>query len=93
MTTEHATELDVTQARQGRRGLHAFTVLVVSLVLGLAVLAIVWLVFAGGFAGKTGSREAPPAVAQSVSTDPGATVRQTEPPQGQKAAANAQTGG
>ena len=91
--TEHASDLDVTDARQGRRGLHAFTVLVVSLALGLAVLATVWMVFAGGFEGKTGSREAPPAVARSVTADPAAPVRQTEPPQGQTAAAKAQTGG
>ena len=75
--TEHATELDVTEARQGRRGLHAFTVLIVSLVLGLVVLAVVWMVFAGGFSGERGSREAPPAVAQSVTADTSAPVRQT----------------
>ena len=68
--TEHAPELDVTEARQGRRGLHAFVILVVSLTLGLIAVFGAWAYYSGGLAGKHGNREAPPQVARSVTTQP-----------------------
>ncbi len=68
--TEHTENLDATEARQGLRGRHAFVVLVVSLVLGLIAVFGAWAYFSGGLAGKHGSGEAPPAVANSVTTAP-----------------------
>ena len=70
--TEHAQDLDATEARQGLRGRHAFVILVVSLVLGLAAVFGAWAYFSGDLAGKRGNREAPPQVAGSVSVQPAA---------------------
>ena len=75
--TQHAPDLDVTEARQGLRGRHAFIILVVSLTLGLIAVFGAWAFFAGDLAGKRGNREAPPAVAQSVTTTP-STPKQTD---------------
>ena len=68
--TEHAENLDATEARQGLRGRHALVILVVSLILGLAAVFGAWAYFSGDLAGKRGNREAPPAVANSVTTAP-----------------------
>ncbi len=73
--TEHASELDVTHARQASRGRHAFVILATSLALVVIAFIVVWSAFAGKFAGRHGNREAPPQVAQSVSVTPN-TVKQ-----------------
>jgi hypothetical protein len=44
--TEHAPEVNVTRARQGRRGVHMFWVLVISTLLTAAVFAVIWMVSA-----------------------------------------------
>ena len=72
MSVEHAPDLDATHARQARRGRHAFVILVVSLTAAIAVVFGVWAGFSGRFSGETGNREAPPAVASSVTTTPAA---------------------
>ena len=75
--TEHAQNLDVTEARQGLRGRHALIILVVSLTLGLIAVFGAWAYYSGDLAGKRASREAPPAVANSVTTTP-STPKQTD---------------
>ncbi len=75
--TEHAPDLDATHARQGARGRHAFIILVVSLTAAIAVVFGAWAGWSGHFRGQTGNKEAPSAVAQSVTTTP-SPVKQTE---------------
>ena len=41
--TEHASDINVTRARQGRRGMHVFWVLVISTVAAAAVLGVIWM--------------------------------------------------
>ena len=65
-----APDLDATDARQARWGRHAFRILVVSLVLGLLALFGAWAVFSGPLAARHGNKEAPPAVARTVDTQP-----------------------
>ncbi len=77
--TEHAPDLDATDARQARRGRHAFVILVVSLTAAIAVVFGAWVGFSGHFRGESGNKEAPPAVAQSVTTTP-QPARQTSAP-------------
>ena len=79
--TEHAPDLDVTHARQALRGRHAFVILVVSLTAAIAVVFGAWMGFAGHFRGENGNKEAPSAVAQSVTTTP-QPARQTSAPGG-----------
>ena len=75
--TEHAQDLDATDARQGLRGRHALVILVVSLTLGLIAVFGAWAYYSGGLAGKRGNGEAPAAVANSVTTTP-STPKQTD---------------
>ena len=56
--TEHAPELDVTHARQARRGRHAFVILVCSLALGLIALAAVYAFYSGSMSRLRVEREA-----------------------------------
>ncbi len=65
MSEHHAIELDVTHARQARRGRHVLVVLIVSTALATIALFGAWAFFSGSLAGKSG--EAPPAAARSVS--------------------------
>jgi hypothetical protein len=67
---EHAPELDVTHARQGRRGRHAFMILICSLGLVLIAFVAVFVFNYGNLAGLRGNREAEPQVAKSVDTAP-----------------------
>jgi hypothetical protein len=68
MTTDHAPDLDVTHARQARRGRHALMILAWSLGLGLIALAVVWAVYSTSLRPLRGNREAPPQVAQAAAT-------------------------
>lgn len=77
--SDHASDLDVTHARQALRGRHALRILVWSLALGLVALAVIFLVYSSSLAGLRGNREAPPQVAHSVSTTPGV-VKQSAAP-------------
>ncbi|MBV8683602.1 MAG: hypothetical protein JO111_12065 [Caulobacteraceae bacterium] len=45
--TPHGPELDATEARQARPAQGSFSMLVISTVVGLVVVAIIWAVFAG----------------------------------------------
>jgi hypothetical protein len=63
--TDHAPDLDATHARQGRRGLHVFVILVVSLTLVVIAFAVIYATHAGGFAVRNGSKEAPPSAART----------------------------
>ncbi len=65
MSEPHAIDLDVTHARQARRGRHVLIVLIVSTALAIVTLFGAWAFFSGSMAGMSG--EAPPAVARSVS--------------------------
>ena len=47
--TEHAPELDVTHARQARRGRHAFVILVCSTLLVVIAFAAIYAFNSGGF--------------------------------------------
>jgi hypothetical protein len=76
--TEHAPDLGATEARQARRGRHAFVVLVISLFLVVIGLFGAWAFYFSDLAGRHGNREAPPAIAQAVNQKPGV-VRQTDP--------------
>ena len=75
--TDHATDIDVTHARQARRGRHAFVILVCSLALGVIVLAAVLTVYFGHLRQLHGNREAEASVARSVTAAPPAPVKQT----------------
>ncbi len=77
MTQHHAVDLDVTHARQARRGRHAFVILVVSLSLVIVALFGAWAYYSGDLAKGHGNKEAPPQVARSVSQTP-APVRQSD---------------
>lgn len=68
--TEHAPELEVTDARQARRGRHAFVILVASLALVVIALAAVFFAHANKLSGRGGETTAPAQVAQSVDTVP-----------------------
>ena len=70
MTEHHAIDLDVTHARQARRGLHAFVILVVSLSLVIIALFGAWAYYSRDLAQGHGNKEAPPQVARSVSQTP-----------------------
>ena len=74
--SDRGPELDVTHARQGRRGRHALIILVTSLALVVVAFAVIFALHAGGFSGQTGNREAPADVARSINQQPG-TVRET----------------
>ena len=70
--TDHAPDLDVTHARQARRGRHAFVILVVSLTAAIAAVFGAWAGWSGAFS-RLHYRETPPAVAGTAP----APVRQT----------------
>jgi len=70
MSEHHAIDLDVTHARQARRGRHAFVILVASLALVVVALLGTWAFYYGGLAGQHGNREAPASVARSVTQEP-----------------------
>ena len=55
---EHAPHLNVTRARQGRRGVHMFWVLVISTVLAAAILGFIWLVQSGPLSRVSGQAAA-----------------------------------
>ena len=75
--TDHAPDIDVTHARQARRGRHAFIILVCSLALGVLVLAAVFTASFAGLRHLHGNREAEPRVARTITAAPPAPVRQT----------------
>ena len=52
--SEHAPELNVTRARQGRRGVHIFWVLTISLLLTVLAFAVIWAVNSGQLARVNG---------------------------------------
>ena len=58
MTTEpvpeHAPDLDATHARQGRRGMHAFIILVVSLALVVVAYVVIYAMHAQPLSGQGG---------------------------------------
>ena len=71
---EHGPVLEATEARQGRRGLHALWILIISTALAAIVLAILLAIQAPGLSGPGGQVRANDA---SVST-PLTQARQTE---------------
>ena len=54
----HAPDLDATHARQGRRGRHAFVILIVSLPLVVIAYVVIYAGHAGGLMGPRGGQEA-----------------------------------
>ena len=81
MSENNATHMDVTEARQGRRGRHALIVLVASTTLGILALLAAWAYYSNDMAGKRGNREAPPQVARTVhDSTAGAVARQNDGP-------------
>ncbi len=54
---DHAPELDVTHARQARRGLHALAILVASTLLVLIALFGAWAFYSGWLGGPRGGQE------------------------------------
>ena len=74
--TEHAPDLSVTEARQGRRGSRAFVILMVSTALVVVAFVAIFALDAGPNTGKRGNREAPANVAQTVDQQP-STAKQT----------------
>ncbi len=68
--TDHAPDVDATDARQARWGRHAFAILVTSLVLVVIALFGSWAYFSGALSGQHGNKEAPAAVARTVDTTP-----------------------
>jgi len=88
--TEHAPDLDVTHARQARRGRHALIILVCSLGLVVIAFAAVFTFYYGGLSGLHGNREAEPEVARAQDTTP-APVKQT--PDAQTPDAKSTSGG
>jgi len=81
MSSEHAPDLGVTQARQGRRGRHALMVLAASTVLVVLALFGAWAFYSGDLARGHGNKEAPPEVARSFDQTP-APVRQSDQSRG-----------
>ena len=83
---EHPQVLDVTHARQGRRGLHALWILGVSLVLVVAALAIIWGLHAPGLSrgpvgqGMTDGRSFNAPEPQALPSDVGQPAAQTPRP-------------
>jgi hypothetical protein len=63
--TEHAPELNVTRARQGRRGVHMFWVLVISTLLTAAVFVVIWLAQANRLSQVSGQASADQPTARS----------------------------
>ncbi len=74
--TEHAPDLNATEARQGLRGRHVFVILITSIALVVIAFVVVFLANSGRLAGRHGSQEAPANVASAISQEPG-TARQT----------------
>jgi hypothetical protein len=75
--TEPAPDLNATDARQGRRGRHAFVILITSLALVVIAFAAVFLAHARKLSGPGGQDRAPAQVAQGVSATTPSTVKQT----------------
>jgi hypothetical protein len=93
--TEHAPDLDATDARQAQKGRRAFTILAVSLVLAGVAVAALLLAYVGWGTGRGGQARAPAEVARNVYTEP-STVSQTAataPPGSVAAQAAGRTGG
>lgn len=69
MTTEHipehAPDLDATHARQGRRGMHAFIILVVSLALVIVAYVVIYALHVGSLSGTHGAQETAPSAARA----------------------------
>lgn len=73
---DHEQVISVTEARGGRRGLHVFWILLISLALAAAALFLAWMWRAGDLASVGGQASAEgPAAAAALSTP------QTQPPQ------------
>jgi hypothetical protein len=75
--TEHVSDLNVTRARQGRRGVHMFWVLVISTLLAGAVMGVIWLAQSRDLARVHGQGAADPASAMSFKAQ---AVPNTSPP-------------
>jgi hypothetical protein len=60
-------DLNATEARQGRRGLHVLWILVISTALIVIIYGIIWLMNAGPLSDKHGSGQADPAAAATYS--------------------------
>jgi flagellar basal body-associated protein FliL len=56
-------DLNATEARQGRRGMHVLWILVISLALVTVAFAVIWLSNAGPLSDKHGAKEAQPSAA------------------------------
>ncbi len=56
--SEHVTELDVTHARQARRGVHAFIILVASMSLAIITLLATWTFYRLEQPARTGAQGA-----------------------------------
>jgi hypothetical protein len=74
--TEHAPDLEATDARQARKGRRVFLVLAVSLALVVVALGAMVLSHARPLAGHGGQTTAPAQVARNVDTEP-STMSQT----------------
>jgi len=77
MSEEHAPRVNATRARQGRRGLHIFWVLTISLMLGAVALAIIWAANSGQLAAVRGHTQAPAPAAAANFDEPPPAARQT----------------
>src|SRR4051812_32942711 len=62
MTDSHP-DLNATDARQGRRGMHVVWILVISLALIVVIYGIIWLMNAGPLSTRHGSAQADPQAA------------------------------
>ena len=80
MTTSDGDEhidIDVTHARQGRRGVHAFWILVISFTFGALALFFAWMWHAPGFSRVHGQGAADAPAAASSFHEPTGAPEQT----------------
>ncbi len=68
MSEQHAIDLDVTHARQARRGRHALVILMVSLSLVIIALFGTWAYYSGDLARGKGDNAPPQASAPAPQT-------------------------